>query len=76
MQTQLSEEGWSSEAIEATIDNAYLEQSYGGQISKNLQLYSILRAMIGKSRWQWLPVSPLSHHRYARHSLLIRRRYR
>lgn len=37
MQTQLSEEGWSSEAIEATIDNAYLEQSYGGQIGKTLQ---------------------------------------
>ena len=37
MQTQLSEEGWSSEAIEATIDNAYLEQSYGGQIGKSLQ---------------------------------------
>ena len=37
MQTQLSEEGWSSETIEATIDNAYLEQSYGGQIGKTLQ---------------------------------------
>ena len=37
METQLSEEGWSSQEIEATIDNAYLEQSYGGQIGKTLQ---------------------------------------
>lgn len=37
LQTELSQAGWSSEAIEAKVDNAYLEQSYGGQMGKLLQ---------------------------------------